>query len=63
MLTERELQVINGVIEGKSSEEIAKTIFVSKSKVEKIKGDLIYSLECNNMYQVIGICFRNGWVK
>lgn len=63
MLTDREKQIIEQVLEGKTSEGVGKSLFISKRTVEKVKNQLIFKLGCTNFYEVIGICFRKGWVK
>lgn len=63
MLTPKEKQIIKKVLEGKTSKEIAKEMYLSVRVVEGIRGRVCYKLDCRNFYQVLGVCFRNRWIE
>lgn len=63
MITDKEKQLIKKVLEGKTSKEIAHELHHSKRTIEGIRRILMDKFNCKSLYEVIGICFRKGWVK
>ena len=63
MLTPKEKQLINKVLEGKTSKEIAHELHHSKRTIEGIRRILMDKFNCKSLYEVIGICFRNRWIE
>ena len=52
-LSKRELEVLNHLVEGKSSQEVAEAIYVSKSTVDFHLGNIYTKLKVNNRIQAL----------
>lgn len=63
MLTPKEIQLINKVLEGKTSKEIAYELHYSKRTIEGMRRILMDKFNCKSLYEVIGVCFRNRWIE
>lgn len=63
MLNQKETQLILKVLEGKTSKDISKEMYLSVRWIEEIRGNIIRKLDCKNFYEAIGVCFKNGWIR
>ena len=52
-LTEREVEVLNHVLEGKSSKEVARLLFVSKRTVDFHLTNIYHKLHVTNRVQAV----------
>lgn len=63
MLTPKEKILIQEVLKGKTSKEIAHELHHSKRTIEGMRRILMDKFNCKSLYEVIGICFRNRWIE
>jgi len=63
MLTPKEKILIQEVLKGKTSKEIAHELHHSVRTIEGIRIILMNKLNCKSLYEVIGICFRKKWIE
>lgn len=59
-LSDRERQVLQLVVEGKSSAEIAKIIFLSRTTVETYRSRLMSKLDINNVPDLVKFAIQHG---
>ena len=52
-LTIRQKEVLNLIIEGKTSDEIAKSLFITKKTVEGHRSMMLSRYSCNNIAELI----------
>ena len=62
-LTEREKDVIRLIVRGKSTEEIAEQLFISKHTVDTHRKHILAKLEVKNVAGIIRYAFQTGLVK
>jgi DNA-binding NarL/FixJ family response regulator len=63
MLTEREIQVIKLLSDGKSSKEIAADLFISPRTVETHKANILTKLKLHNNIEIVKFAIKEGIVK
>lgn len=56
----REMEIINGINSGLSSEEIAKLHFISKHTVDTHRRNILKKAGCKNSIELIEFCRQNG---
>jgi DNA-binding NarL/FixJ family response regulator len=61
-LTERELQVLRGMSQGKSNAEIGRSLFLSEDTVKTHARRLFRKLGVNDRAQAVALGFRRGFV-
>ncbi|HIW30430.1 MAG TPA: response regulator transcription factor [Candidatus Luteococcus avicola] len=59
-LTERELQIVGLLCEGKSNQEIAATLYLSESRVKSQLGVIMHKLGVETRLQAVVAAFRAG---
>lgn len=59
-LTERELEIINNLAEGKSFKEIAAVLFLSPHTINTHKKNILRKTKCKNTPELITKCVREG---
>lgn len=62
-LTDRELEVLELIVEGLSSKMIAQRLNLSLDTVETHRRNLIRKTKSGNMVEVVVKGFRKGWVR
>ena len=62
-LTERELQVLRGMSQGKSNGQIGRELFLSEDTVKTHARRLFRKLEVNDRAQAVALGFRRGFVS
>lgn len=62
-LTERELQVLQGMTEGKSNGEIGRSLYLSEDTVKTHARRLFRKLGVGDRAQAVALGFRNGLVR
>lgn len=58
----REREVLNLLINGLSSQEIANKLFISKQTVDSHRKNLLRKLKADNTAELVSIAIRMGWV-
>ena len=61
-LSEREQEVLRLVAEGKSTDEIASTLYLTKGTVRNYLSAAIQKLEVNSRHQAIKKATEKGWL-
>ena len=61
-LTQRELQVLKFLVEGKNSREIAKEMFISINTVQYHRKQLLRKTESHNVAELIGKAYRQNLI-
>jgi DNA-binding NarL/FixJ family response regulator len=61
-LTERERQVLNMIVAGKSNREIAAELFISPKTVEKHRGSVMTKLEAHSVVQLMARALQDGLI-
>lgn len=59
-LTERELEIIRLIAQGKTSQEIAEIIHLSRHTVDTHRRKILEKTECKNSLELIGFAKRSG---
>ena len=62
-LTERELQVLQGMTEGKSNGEIGRSLYLSEDTVKTHARRLFRKLGVGDRAQAVALGFRHGLVR
>jgi len=62
-LSQREQEVLRLLAEGKSTKEIASTLFISVRTVETYRGRLMLKLQANSMVELVHYAIQKGIVK
>ncbi|RYF88192.1 MAG: hypothetical protein EOO03_08965, partial [Chitinophagaceae bacterium] len=62
LFSAREREVLTLLIEGKSSEQIARTLFISKLTVDAHRKHLLQKAGCANTANLVSRAVREGWV-
>jgi DNA-binding NarL/FixJ family response regulator len=62
-LTERELQVLRGMSEGKSNSEIGRSLYLSEDTIKTHARRLFRKLEVGDRAHAVASCFRMGLVS
>jgi len=62
VLTERELQVLRGMSQGKSNAEIGRSLFLSEDTIKTHARRLFRKLGVNDRAQAVALGFRRGYV-
>ncbi len=62
-LTERELQVLRGMSQGKSNAEIGRSLFLSEDTIKTHARRLFRKLGVNDRAQAVALGFRKGYVS
>jgi DNA-binding NarL/FixJ family response regulator len=58
----REKEILNKLIHGKTSEEIAKELFISKETVNTHRRNMLSKCEVKNTIELVNLSVKNGWV-
>jgi len=58
----REKEIINKLIKGKTSEEIAGELFISKKTVNTHRRNMLAKCEVKNTLELVNKSIKNGWV-
>lgn len=61
-LSPRELEIVRLCVEGKSAQEIADTLYLSKRTIEGHKNRIFSKLNCNSTIELVNYAYRNGLV-
>lgn len=61
-LTPRERMVLALLVEGKSSEQISKELFISKLTVNTHRKNLLFKTNCGNTASLIHMAVQKGWL-
>jgi len=61
-LTEREMEVLQAVAQGKSNREIGETLFISPHTVQVHVRNIFSKLDVNNRIEVVAYAARQGWI-
>jgi DNA-binding CsgD family transcriptional regulator len=62
LLSSREKQVLQHIISGKSSEEIASALFLSKETVSTHRRNMLKKTHCRNTSELIAMYIKEGYV-
>ncbi|TVR36891.1 MAG: DNA-binding response regulator [Cryomorphaceae bacterium] len=62
-LTERELEVLKAIAEGKSNKEIGDMLFISHRTVDTHRTNLMKKLDVHNIAGLVRIAMRNGLIE
>ena len=62
-LTPRELQIVRLCAEGKTAQEIADALNLSKRTVEGHKDRIFSKLNCKSTVELVNYAYRNGWTN
>jgi len=62
-LSERELQVLRGMSDGKSNGQIGRELFLSEDTVKTHARRLFRKLQVNDRAQAVALGFRHGLVR
>ena len=62
VLTKREKEVLELIIQGKQNKEIASILFISKQTVDKHRKNMILKTNSKNSGELIGTALKNGWI-
>ena len=63
MLSEREVEVLVGICQGLSTQEIADRMFISKRTVDKHRANILDKSGCKNTASLVVYAIRNGFVE
>ena len=62
-LTEREIEILKNVADGKSNKEIGEVLFISHRTVDTHRTNLMKKLNVNNVAGLIKFAFKNGLIQ
>ena len=62
-LTPKQIEILELVAEGFTSEEIAKKLGNSKKTIDAMRHDMLSRTQAKNMANLVAISFRNNWIK
>lgn len=62
LFTQREREVLELLVNGKTSDEISKTLFISKQTVLSHRKNLLRKSKCSNTSSLCSLAVKNGWV-
>jgi DNA-binding NarL/FixJ family response regulator len=57
-LSDREMEVLEAIAKGLTTQEIAKKLFISKNTVETHRKNLLYKLEARNTAELITNAYK-----
>jgi DNA-binding NarL/FixJ family response regulator len=60
--SKREKEILNKLIQGKTSEKIAKELFISKYTVNTHRRKMLSKCEVKNTIELVNRSVKNGWV-
>ena len=63
MLSEREVEVLVGICQGLSTQEIADRHFISKRTVDKHRANILEKSGCKNTASLVVYAIKNGLVE
>ena len=58
----REKEILNKLIQGKTSEEIAKELFISRETVNTHRRNMLSKCDVKNTIELVNRSIKNGWV-
>ena len=58
----REKEILNKLIQGKTSEEIAKELFISRETVSTHRRNMLSKCDVKNTLELVNRSIKNGWV-
>ena len=58
----REKEILNKLIQGRTSEEIGKELFISKETVNTHRRNMLAKCGVKNSMELVNLCITNGWV-
>ena len=62
-ITSKQLEVLQLIAEGDSSEEIAKKLENSKKTIDAIRMDMLRRFQVRNVALLVAYGFRRGWLQ
>ena len=62
-LTERELEVLDLIVNGFSNKEIASKLFVSKRTIDNHRTNIMKKIDAKNTADIVRIAYQNNLVK
>lgn len=60
--SKREIQIINMLSQGHSTEDIAQTLFISAETVKTHRKNILKKSDCKNTIELIARCKSEGWI-
>jgi len=60
--SKREKEILLFMIEGKSSNEIGKLLFISKETVNTHRRNMLFKAQAKNSVELINLSVKNGWI-
>jgi DNA-binding NarL/FixJ family response regulator len=61
-LSEREMEVLNCIANGLTTQEIAEELFISKNTVETHRKNLLYKLQARNTAELVNNAYKKGFI-
>ncbi|WP_336822279.1 response regulator transcription factor [Sporosarcina sp. USHLN248] len=61
-LTDREIEVLQLSVDGKTSKEIGEELFLSAGTVRNYMSEILQKVGAKNKIEAIGICREKGWI-
>jgi len=58
----REKEILNELVQGKTSEEIARELFISKETVNTHRRNMLSKCEVKNTLELVNRSIKNGWI-
>ena len=62
LFTKSERKILKGIIEGKTSQQIAKELFISYYTVNAHRRNILQKAEVNNLVELVAKTLREGWI-
>ncbi len=62
-LSDREIEILVGICQGLSTQEIADKLFISKRTVDKHRANILEKSGCKNTASLVVYAIRNGLVE
>ena len=63
MLSDREVEILVGICQGLSTQEIADRLFISKRTVDKHRANILEKSGCKNTASLVAYAIKNGLVE
>ena len=63
MLSDREVEILVGICQGLSTQEIADRLFISKRTVDKHRANILEKSGCKNTASLVVYAIKNGLVE
>jgi DNA-binding NarL/FixJ family response regulator len=62
-LTEREIEILKLIVEGKSNKEISELLFISQRTAEKHKSNILNKLDMNSVVDLVKFAIKNKLIE